>query len=51
MVNKMEDYKGFVLHVREWNKIGIPYGISDLIRLAKRYGTPIPKNIINADFF
>jgi len=41
------DYKAFVLHVREWNKEGIPYGISDLIRLARRYGTPVPNSVNN----
>lgn len=40
------DYQGFVEHVEAWDKRGIPWGISDLIRLAERYGTPIPKNIL-----
>lgn len=39
------DYKGFCEHVTEWKKHGIPYGISDLIRLARKYNTPIPDYI------
>ena len=40
------DYKGFCEHVEEWRKLGIPWGISDLIRLAKMYNTPIPEKIV-----
>ena len=39
---KKPDYEGFVEHVRIWDKEGIPYGVSDLIKLAKNYGTPVP---------
>ena len=42
-MKKRPDYKGFVLHLREWKKFGIPYSIGDLIQLAKKYNTPIPK--------
>jgi len=37
------DYEGFVRHVEEWKARNIPYGIKDLIALARRYHTPIPK--------
>mgnify|MGYP006277247427 CR=1 FL=1 len=37
----MEDYKGFVEHVNEWDRLGINYGLSDLRYLAKKYNTPI----------
>jgi hypothetical protein len=36
------DYEGFVEHIQEWERLGLPYDLSDLIRLAKKYGTPIP---------
>ena len=39
------DYRGFILHIWEWNKIGIPVGISDMKELAKKYNCPIPKDI------
>jgi hypothetical protein len=39
---KKPNYKGFCLHIEEWNKKGIPYGITDLIKLAETYHTPIP---------
>ena len=39
--NSKPDYKGFVEHVKEWEKNGLPYGRKDLIQLAKKYGTPI----------
>ena len=42
-MNKKVDYKGFCLHIKEYDKLGIPYGINDLIRLARKYNTPIPK--------
>jgi len=38
---KKPDYKGFVEHVNKLRN----YGISDLIRIAKIYGTPIPKKL------
>jgi hypothetical protein len=37
------DYEGFILHLREWDLLGIPYGKSDLSTLAAQYNTPIPK--------
>ena len=43
VLKKKSDYKGFVLHVEEWDKKCIAYGINDLIDLAHRYHTPIPK--------
>jgi len=45
MKNK-EDYEGFVKHTMEWDKYGIPYGLSDLKLLARKYNTPIPKTIL-----
>jgi hypothetical protein len=42
---KVRDYKGFCLHLKEYDRLGIAYSIGDLIRLAKKYNTPIPKNI------
>ena len=41
--DKKYTYKDFVLHVKEWNKNGIPWGLSDLRDLAIKYGMPIPK--------
>ena len=35
----MKDYKGFVKHVDEWDRVGINWGLSDLRILAKKYGT------------
>lgn len=43
------DYKGFVLHLEEYDEAGIPWGSSDLIRLSQQYNTPIPKRKFNAD--
>ncbi len=40
---KKPDYKGFCLHLREYNQKGIPVGMRDLIRLAKQYNCEIPK--------
>lgn len=41
-MNKIKkDYRGFVLHVESWNNLGIPYGLGDLVFLAKKYNTPI----------
>jgi len=42
-MKKIVDYKGFVLHVRAWDKLGIPWGLNDLRELARKYHTPIPK--------
>jgi hypothetical protein len=42
MKNKKPDYEGFCLHLEEWEKIGIPHSLSDMIELAKKYNTPIP---------
>ena len=39
------DYKGFVLHTKEWDRLGIPYGFNELIEIAEKYNTPIPINI------
>jgi len=36
------NYKGFVEHLMEYDEKGIPHGMSDLVRLAKKYNTPIP---------
>lgn len=36
------DYKSFGEHLAEWDSQGIPYGNSDLVKLAKQYGTPLP---------
>lgn len=36
------DYKGFVMHYREWCDAGIPVGMSDLRSLASKYNTPVP---------
>ena len=35
--------KAFCKHVEEYKRLGIPYGLSDLRRLARLYDTPIPK--------
>jgi len=40
---KRANYKGFCLHIREYDKLGIPYGLNDLRRLARKYYCPIPK--------
>jgi hypothetical protein len=42
MKNEKPDYEGFCLHVVEWEKLGIPHSLSDMIELAKKYNTPIP---------
>ena len=41
-VNNEPDYKGFGEHLCEWWDLGVPYGLSDLVTLAKKYNTPIP---------
>ena len=40
---KKVDYRGFVLHIWEWNSKGISYGMTDLKELAIKYNIPIPK--------
>ena len=40
---KRADYRGFVQHVWEWNADGLPFGLSDLRTLSKKYNCPIPK--------
>lgn len=36
------DFKGFVLHVEEWNKNNVAYCMNDLRELAKKYNCPVP---------
>jgi len=43
------DWKGFCEHVDEYDKLGIGWGINDLIRLSKIYHTPIPKKYRKGD--
>jgi hypothetical protein len=38
------NFKGFVKHVREWDKHNVCYSRKDMIELAKKYNTPLPKN-------
>jgi len=45
-MKKRSNYKAFVLHLREWKKLEISYGINDLIELAEKYNCPIPKEFI-----
>jgi hypothetical protein len=40
---KRVDYRGFCLHIKEYDKLGITYGLNDLRRLARIYNCPIPK--------
>lgn len=47
MENLIEDYEGFVTHVRKWDEVGIPWGLSDLIELSIKYNTPIPQETID----
>jgi len=42
---KRPDYRGFMLHLKDLDKYGIAYGINDLIELANKYRTPIPRFI------
>ena len=37
---KKPDYEGFCKHIEAWDKLGIPWGMSDLRRIAKKYNTP-----------
>ena len=32
----------FCEHLIEWDKHGIPYGITDLVKLANKYGAEVP---------
>lgn len=40
--NKKPDYKRFGETFAYWSEEGLPYSMSDLIKLAKECGTPIP---------
>jgi hypothetical protein len=42
MKNTKPNYKGFMVHLEQYNEKGVPHGMSDLHRLAKIYGTPVP---------
>lgn len=42
MNKRKVNYKGFILHLKAYNKLGIPYGLNDLRRLARKYNCPIP---------
>lgn len=37
------NYKGFVEHIEEWERAGIPHSMSDMADLSKRYGTEVPE--------
>jgi len=37
------NYQGFIEQLEEWDKYGICHGLNDLIVLAKKYNTEIPK--------
>lgn len=39
--NNSADYEGFCMHIKEYNKLGIPIGRQDLIRLAIQYNCEI----------
>jgi hypothetical protein len=43
MIKKRADYKGFCLHLKEYDRLGIGYGLNDLRRLARKYNCSIPK--------
>jgi len=47
MKNK-PDYEGFAKYQMERDRLGIPYSLNDLIRLAFQYHLPIPKDIIDS---
>jgi hypothetical protein len=49
VIIKEPDYEGFCLHMKEYEEHGIPTGMSDLLRLARRYNLPIPKRKSNPD--
>jgi len=40
--NDEPDYKGFMEHLMEYYKLGVPTSFSDLVDLAKYYNTEIP---------
>jgi len=40
---KKHNYKLFCLHIKAYDKLGVAYGMKDLVRLAKKYNCPIPK--------
>jgi hypothetical protein len=43
----MCNFKEFTKHIDEWNKLGIPYGYSELVKLAMKYDVPIiPRELI-----
>jgi len=42
---KTPDFRGFIEHIKKWEENEIPWGISDLVRLAKKYSTPVPESI------
>lgn len=44
-MKKKPDYKGFVLHYDDIINAGFPVSISDMIKWAKMFNCPIPKNI------
>ena len=43
----MVDYKSIVLHIREWNSLGIPYGRKDLLELKRYYSKKFGYNNTN----
>ena len=47
-IKMKQNYKNFILHVEEWNANGIPWGTSDLINLAKKYNTIIPRKYLKS---
>lgn len=50
MKTNKPNYKRFVLQRERWDKIGMPYGLRDLIDLAVKYNTPIPIKPLNGLF-
>ena len=42
MTNEKNKYNIFILYFRELDKLGIPYGMSELRRKADDLGLPIP---------
>jgi hypothetical protein len=42
MKTKKPNYAGFMEHLWAYDQAGIPWGRKDLVRLAKKYHTPIP---------
>ena len=41
-IEKKPDYEGFVRHVENWDDAGIPWGTTELVKLAEMYNTPVP---------